>query len=223
MCEMPLAALRGEFNYEALAGRCGTQNEFNRLIIDLENLLAPAEIARIAHLHLASPVRERTTVWMKRLQAWQPDAFVAPQSYQRRPISPRAMLYRGSKTGLGEKSLMVAFCGNARRLMVPTFAFLQALDSTLWDVLVISKRAADSYSEGDGDVARDFPGLVHYIEIKTRPREISADRNFGNKLRGLLRDLGGCFAWRGARDFLGRIPPTATRSTKPGLAGRAHR
>jgi hypothetical protein len=190
--EMHLAAPRGEFDFPTLAGRCQTQNEFNRLIIDLENTLAPIEIAAIADLHLVPQTHERTKAWMMRLRAWQPDAFTAPQGYVHYPISPRAILYQDPEGKRRDKSLIVAFCGNARRLMVPTFAFLQALDSTLWDVLVVSKQVASSYLQGDEGIADDFPGLVRHLEAQVHPREYRRTITLGTS-------SGGFYAiWAGA-------------------------
>jgi hypothetical protein len=130
---------RSEMDFAALAANCRTQNEFNRFSITLENTLTPAEIASIDKLDLNSPTKERSKFWLDKLRNWQPDLFRSPQKYEREDLFPGAIFYEDPATPRGRKSLLLAFCGNAERLMIPVSVFLQILDSSLWNVLVVRK------------------------------------------------------------------------------------
>jgi hypothetical protein len=155
-----------EIDFAALAANCRTQNEFNRLIITLENTLAPAEVASIAKLDLVSPTKERSELWLEKLRKWQPDLFRSPQKYEGEGLFPGAIFYEDPATPRGGKSLLLAFCGNAERLMIPVSVFLQILDSSLWSVLVVRKRKSTFYINGIERVADDFPGLTRRIEAQ---------------------------------------------------------
>ena len=66
-----------------------------------------------------------------------------------------------------DKGLLVAFTGNARRLMMPIPVFLQFVDAQLWDVLLLKKCARNSYLLGIEGISTDFRGLIDYIETTT--------------------------------------------------------
>jgi hypothetical protein len=157
------------FDYAELASRCRTQNEFNRLRIALENILTPAEIAGIAKLAVPAKSAERTQAWLDRLRKWQPNLFEAPQGYERRSTSRRFSFYQQPGGELRDKCLLVAFAGNAGRMMMPVCVFLQFVDSRLWDVVVVKKPASGSHFRGVEGSADDFPGLVRHLETTFRP------------------------------------------------------
>jgi hypothetical protein len=176
----------GECDFAALAAECRTQNEFNRLTINLENTLAPAEICQIATVSLSAGTRERSAAWFKKLGKWQPDLFQSPQQYQREVLSPRAIFYRHPLMPTRDKNMLLAFCGNAERLMIPVAVFLQMLDSSLWDVLVVRKRISTTYSEGEEGVADDFPGLVSHLQSKLSPAPYRNVMTFGTSAGGFF-------------------------------------
>jgi len=157
-------------DFLAMALRCRTQNEFNRLRITLENILAPAEISAIAKLDLPPQVAERTRQWFDKLRKWQPDMLEAPQGYARHHLLPRLIFYRDTRIEPREKDLLVTFSGNAGRLMMPVCVFLQFMDSKSWDIALLKKPASGSHLRGVDKNADDFPGLVQFIETALHPR-----------------------------------------------------
>ena len=169
---LPETALDEEFDFATSAARCQTQNEFNRLTITLENVLTPAEIASIAGLDLAPKTRERTDRWIAKLSGWQPDVFHFPQNYQRFSVSAIANCYRGRGGVQRDRNLVVAFCGNAGRLMIPAFVFLQAFDARVWNILLVRKQpSATSYLQGAKGIADNFPGIVRHLVAKVHPAQ----------------------------------------------------
>lgn len=185
------------FDYSALAVHCRTQNQFNRLHIELENLLAPAELASIARYEATpefanpSPAwRDRVKVlapnvlgeperftrgnlpdWLDKIRKWAPRLFDAPQHYRRQALSDQVTLYQDPEGAPRDKSLLVAFTGDGRRLMMPIPVFLQYLDCRLWDVVLLKKCARNSYLRGLTGVTDNFPGVVGHIEALAQPKQ----------------------------------------------------
>lgn len=152
------------FDYVKLASHCRTVNEYNQLHIGLENVCTPRELAEIAKLATSRWGFKATRSWLKNYQIWTPELFDTPQGYGRRTISRHVILYQSPERESCDKDLLVAFTGNARRLMLPVCVFLQYLDSRLWDVVVLKKCARNSYQLGLEGISADFPGLVEFIQ-----------------------------------------------------------
>ncbi len=74
------------------------------------------------------------------------------------------ILYQSKERDPGDKSLLIAFTDNARRLLMPVCVFLQFLDSRSWDVVVLKKCSRNSYLLGLEGISTDFRGLVEFIQ-----------------------------------------------------------
>lgn len=158
------------FDYLKLASRCTTQNTFNRLHIELENICTPRELVGIAKLAETSELPTPTFKWLRKIGRWAPNLFNAPQRYDRRLFSWPVMLYQDPEHDMREKGLLVAFSSNARRLMMPISVFLQHVDSRRWDVVVL-KKSAHSYLLGLEGVSTDLRGLTEYVETTLSSRQ----------------------------------------------------
>ena len=205
---VPVMRRQTNFDFVAVATACNTQNEFNRLAISLENSLTPQEIASIARLVFPSCMRERVDAWLRRLSRWEPELFAAPKPYQRRSIVSGVELYSDPRMGHNAKGLIVAFCGNAGRLMVPVCLFLQATDARLWDVLVLRAAAGQSYMAGIEGVADNFTDLVHHFETTQCMPEYRRVLTFGTS-GGSFAALWAAVLLRAQRGIAvgGRAPP----------------
>ena len=144
---------------------CQTQNQFNRVHIDLENILAPLELANFARFAVTRDLPEQTRDWLRKLETQVPEIFESSQQFGRRTVGPLT-LYQNANRDVRNKGLLVAFCGNARRLMVPVSVFLQFVDSHSWDIAVLKKDSDSSYLDGLG-LAPDLRGLTDYIQVAT--------------------------------------------------------
>ena len=161
--------------YLTLASQCRTVNQFNKLHIRLEKHLAPAEIGYLAGLDVQQ-LPSLTYEWLRKLASFSPGMIDSPQRFERQPLSEHAVLYKDPDWDEGEKSLLLAFCGNGGRLGMPTSVFLQCLTSRDWDVLVLRKGPQHrSYMAGLEGVANTLPGVVRYIRngtIATRYKRV---------------------------------------------------
>ena len=143
-------------DYADLARQCRTRNQFNRLHIDLERLLTPEEIFALGRLALATALPKPTQAWLKDLRGLSPEMFVAPTLFSRLEISETVSLYRDGTLSRSEKSLLVAFTGNYRRLMMPIAVFLQSLDSRSWDVILLRQDGERPYFPAAGPDPADL-------------------------------------------------------------------
>ncbi|WP_020181406.1 alpha/beta hydrolase [Methylopila sp. M107] len=152
-------------DYPARARACRTENQFNRLHIDLDSTLAPMEIAAIRKAAETEDLPPASRLWLDNLAALSPTLFEAPEPFVRTELHKHVAIYRGSTKARPRKRLLIAFTGVARRLMVPTHIFLQALDARCWDVVLI--RHAGSFLDGARGLADDLDGLLAYVRRET--------------------------------------------------------
>jgi hypothetical protein len=170
-------------DYLVRSRACRTENELNRLHVDLENVLAPQELAALARLvEPMGPLEkttnwlrpfstkfskapcpfdpfEHTTKWLNKLRRLSPKLFLAPHPFDRDPLHPNFTLYRGAAAP-ARRQLLFAFCGNAGRLLLPLPVFLQFLAPETWDVLVVRKRVKESYLTGLAGATGGPPSIV---------------------------------------------------------------
>ena len=150
-------------DYPALATGCQTQNEFNRLHIDLENVLAPLEIAGIAEGAAARELPRPSKAWLANVRLMCADMLDDPRLFRRREISPFVNVYQEPGGTAAEKSLLIGFAGNARRLMLPASVMLQCLEPGAWDVVILRRCARNSFLRGIEGIASDLTGLVQHL------------------------------------------------------------
>jgi hypothetical protein len=154
----------GPLDYAALSSRCRTKNEFRRLHIDLENTLAPTELREIKKFIDTQDADAPGRGWVGELQKLSPELFEAPQAYRRSVLNPQVTLYHDPASDVCERRLIVAFSGDARRLMLPTCVILQFFDSRQWDIVVLRKSGKTSFLRGLEGVSSDLPGLIRYVQ-----------------------------------------------------------
>ena len=159
---------KGTFDYLELAACCTTVNQFNRLHIDLENVLTPLEIAEIG---MASNLPKASVAWLERLRSLCPEVFTAPQHFERRVLNAHVTGYESHDVSKGNKSLLLSFCGNAQRLMMPVSIFLQFVDCRKWDVVVVKKSKGTSYMDGLDGVGVNFTSTTDYLKAAIAPAQ----------------------------------------------------
>jgi len=167
------------FDYLALASRCDSRNSFNRLHIELENVCAPPELARLGEMEKAGALPPEGRAWVHKLRKLSPQLFASPRPFVRQGIGRNFFLYRAPQSDPATRGLLIAITGNAQRLLLPVSMFLQAVDPAKWDVLVVIKKKGTTYLEGIDDVAPDFPGVVEYIRSTFHPAAYRRTVTFG--------------------------------------------
>ncbi len=149
------------------ARECATENAWNRLHIDLGNVLAPQELAQLARYERSAGPFKRTAKWLDKLRRLSPDVLQAPRCFQVEPLHANLTLYRGAADAQGRR-LLFAFTGNAGRMMLPMPVFLQLFDPVAWDVLVVCKQRGQSYHEaGLRDIAPAAATLLDFSEYRS--------------------------------------------------------
>ena len=146
-CARDFDHARCPVDYAALSAGCRTENEFRRLHIGLEDTLAPAELREIKKL-----IDTKTKMRQVKLDgALQNSAHLCLK--RRRPISVMSGFADDAVSGpaseVAKKGLLIAFSGDARRLMLPVCVFLQLIESRRWDV-VVKKTGRQILSAGVG-------------------------------------------------------------------------
>jgi len=141
--------------------RCTTVNLFNRLRISLELILAPAEIAL-----LAAQVRERgvelpevAAHWLGRMETLIVGEGRPAEAYVRQSLADDATWYAapGTPAERAERTVVVAFTGDAHRLMMPLAVFLQNSPADRHEFLVVFDFSHSLYLNG-------VPGLGDGLE-----------------------------------------------------------
>lgn len=145
-----------------------------------------------------------------------------PKRFLREPITDDVQLFSARH---GAKKLIVAFCGKVRRLMVPLSHFLQMIDDSSHDVLVLSDRRQLHYDRGIDGFADSFPDLVSRIRTFASSRAYESIVTYGTSMGGFpaLRagialgasravSVGGRFCWhvqrlRDGGDAIGAFDP----------------
>jgi hypothetical protein len=178
-------------DYSTLVAQCHTQNQFNRLHIDLESILAPAEIGDLAQLAGDRGLPTLSHDWLQRLKDLSPSLFDAPRPFQRVALTDTLLLYRDPRREPTEKSLLVAFTGGSRRLLLPISVILQHLDSEAWDVVVLRRGPERRpYSQGLESVSRSFPAVIRYVEKVTSAKQYRRVVTLGTSSGGFAALMG---------------------------------
>ncbi|MEO8487549.1 MAG: hypothetical protein ABI585_14560 [Betaproteobacteria bacterium] len=169
--------------------RCSTINQFNRLHITLENVLAPAEIcalidgARARGIQLAEPC----SAWLARMDHWLRGGGRRLQDYRRHVIAGDVTLYAapggtGTRTG---RTLVVAYTGNAFRLMMPIALLLQHCPSERYEFLVLFDRKRTFFLDGIAGIGDDLPSTIAKIDSLAKPSRYRRAIALGTSAGGL--------------------------------------
>lgn len=160
-------------DYLAAAGQLVTENQFNRLHIDLGNTMTPLEFADLVKQGQVQELPVPTQGWLRRMQRFSPSLVDNPQPWVAEPASDRLTWYRAAtgtpmapgtatREETDRKPVLIAFCGNAERLMLPLPIVLQALPANEWDMLRVTRIPGSGHLRPGKEVA-DFSALVSAI------------------------------------------------------------
>lgn len=188
-------------DYIAAAGGCRTVNEFNRLHIDLENELAPADLAALWKLRKRPDLPEEARTWCNAIRRLDRSIPQAPKGFRREQVLPRVQHYVDDVSPPERKGLLIAFCGSTDRLGVPVAAFLQCVDSEHWDVVKVTRQRGRSYLQGWPEGPAEFPELVRSVARAASLDRYAALACLGTSSGGLAAVVAGHIL--GARSAVG--------------------
>lgn len=153
---------------------CRTPADFYRLQIELENDCAPAELLAMLEPREELPIPARK--WIERLEGMMRTGNAPIQPFERVRLAEHVHFFRGTAPEGAPKSLLLCFCGNYHRLMVPLPLFLQHVPAREFDVVVFKDalrcfflRGVQGYGGNFGELrerlARDLP-LERYASLR---------------------------------------------------------
>lgn len=175
--------------FVAQVARCATVNQMQRLIISLEMILAPGEVAR-----LAADVRERgiglpdvVAKWLDRMQELIRRDGAAPEGYVRQSLTDGATFYAapGAPAERAARTLVLAFTGDAHRLMMPIALFLQNCPASRYEFLVAYDAAHAFYLRGIPGLGDTLPATLDRLAAMVPPSRYRRAVSFGTSAGGL--------------------------------------
>lgn len=193
-----------------------TPAEAYRLAIDIENRLAPAELAALPLLTGDLPWKTRRQIW--RTRRLMRHGHASARAYRREELAPGATLYRGAPSA---DRLLIVFCGTAGRPMLPVAVFLQFIPEDAFDVLVLKDPTGKAYTagiQGLGDDLRIGLDLLSEKAAFGRYRQI---RTLGTSAGGAAALYAGVLLRVDvALSFGGRHPRLSRRAGSDERTGR---
>ncbi|WP_374450346.1 hypothetical protein [Stella sp.] len=149
--------------YLAKLAGCATPNAVNQLHIALDTYITPADVEAILRHAAKAALPPASLEWLARLQAMASQSRLPLQPYVREAVGDSASLYTHPDLPPAGRTLVVAFAGDAHRLMMPTPVFLQHCRARDMDLMLIQDQTRSYFLRGGGGLADDFPGLVARI------------------------------------------------------------
>ncbi len=135
-----------------------------RTQIRIENEYTPLEIAEL--LDSQHPLPDTISARMGELTKHMGDGSETPRKYQRKAISENVFLYESQKckASYSDKALLVCFCGNWQRLMMPISLFLQFVPEEQFDVLLMRDPQKLNYLNGIPGYSDTLAGCVERLQ-----------------------------------------------------------
>lgn len=175
--------------FVAQVARCATVNQMQRLIISLEMILAPGEVAR-----LAADVRARgiglpdvVAKWLDRMEELIRRDGAEPENYVRQSLTEGATFYAapGAPAERAARTLVLAFTGDAHRLMMPIALFLQNCPASRYELLVAYDAAHAFYLRGIPGLGDTLPATLARLAAMVPPSRYRRAVSFGTSAGGL--------------------------------------
>lgn len=143
-------------------GQCTKAAEFYKVQIALENELTPAEIMELAECIDQFP--PTASQFISKMRDTVLGISSAVETYQRKTISENITFYSNPQFEASQKTLLIAYCGVAFRLMLPTPMILQFFPANQFDILKLSDRSKSYFLNGIPNFADNFGALIEKIK-----------------------------------------------------------
>lgn len=174
--------------YRRAFALCRTVAQLEQIHLNLEHRITPLELTDLDRCHRqghllppqAGPkFHTAASAWLRRqTDALHQSGKPAPEPYRARRILPAVTHFHGPG-GRAEKTLLLCFTANGRRLMVPHAALLQHLDARHYDVLVIADPWRGSFRTGVPLLGRDVDAVVRWVADQRWLRDYPRLRSLG--------------------------------------------
>ena len=190
--------------------QCRTPADFYRLQIALENERTPLELLEqfASRDELAPPVRK----WISTLEDMMLRGSGLIQPFTRTSLSGNVQYYHAGP-GNGTKSLLIGFCGNYQRLMMPLPLFLQHVPADLFDVVILKDPERNFFLQGVSDYASSLAELPERLDRDLSLTRYASVRCIGTSAGGAAALVAGTvFGAERALSFGGGHPARAAES-----------
>lgn len=169
--------------------KCTTVNQFNRVHIHIEIHYSPQEVCGIIDGVRARgvPLAPPCDHWLTRMDGFLRGDGRAVQPYGREPITRAVTFYAapGDAATRARRRLIVAFAGDAKRLMMPVSAFLQHCPADRFEVLLLMDFKQRFYVDGVEGFGNDMPGTHAAIAARFPRTRLRRAMSFGTSAGGL--------------------------------------
>ena len=176
-------------DYLDAVARAPTANQQNGVLIQMEIHCAPVEVCDII-----DGARDRGVALPPTCVNWHAlmDRELrmggrAPQPYVRTPVSGGATLYAspGAPDVRAKRTLVIAFTGIARRLMMPIALFLQGLPADRYEVLLLIDSTHKLFFDGIQGLGTDLSSAIGRLRARVDPARYRRTATFGTSGGGL--------------------------------------
>ena len=173
---------------------CPTVAHLHRALGTLDHRLTPLEVDRLqaafrdGHLvpaGTATKFRAAIAGWLSGLERMMRDSGKrVPEPYESRRVRPAAVLFVGSGNPR-DKTLLVCFPGKGARLLaVPNAVWLQNMDASQYDVLMIAEPRAEGYRLGIPLLGKNIAEVAQSIGELAPVRDYARIRTVGYSAGG---------------------------------------
>ncbi len=178
--------------YRRAARRCRSVNQYNALHIALENRMTPLELMALRKAqgpwsawrtllqrghHLVQQVRRRAEAaappgalrdrWLRKLhQSYAQALKPRPEPYRRHKLSQHLRLYSAGGAR-HDKTLLICFTGSSQRPGLPVPVFLQHLDASRNDVLMVIYPRGKGHRHGLPELGVSFEQTIDRLRDLT--------------------------------------------------------
>jgi len=150
--------------YEETVCAFKSVNQINQFQIELGHALTPLETSALLPSLHNKTLPPAATEWLRAAEDLLTSFKTPLVSHRRENIQNGVTFYRGKPQPGQDRHLLIAFTGDARRLMTPICLFLQACNMNNLDVLLLDDRSKNFYLNGIEGFAPSMTGLIERLQ-----------------------------------------------------------
>lgn len=118
---------------------------------------------------------------------------VIPERYKKIRLNAGMRLYSGLNDNL-DKILLICFSPHGlRRMTIPNTVFLQYVDASVYDVLIVGEPLAQGYQQGIPGIGENERAIIRWIENHRRLSKYRHIRTIGTSAGGYMATLAGYY------------------------------
>jgi len=160
-------------------------NQINKFQIELGHALTPQEMAELMPCLHNKALPPTAVEWLRAIKELLARYTKPLVPHTRNNIHEGVTFYQGQPEPGQERHLLIAFTGDARRLMTPIFIFLQECNFHNLDVLLLEDQSKRFYLHGIEGFAPSMAGLIERLKTMYAKRDYRSVVSLGTSGGGL--------------------------------------